>query len=593
MTRSASTLRALAARVSAPGRSARNGLWARRAAKGALPARAETLPNAVQAGKAEIGYALATGSWPILGHRIEVADKTLWDAQLGRPHLEAARQSWVWLDDLAALGNRRARRLAQQWVMDWIRSFGAGSGPGWTPEIAGLRAMRWSGHAAMLTQGLDPAMLDRFWRGLAGQQRYLAQAWPEARPGIARMRAQAGLVWTGRVLPHPGHDAACHALGQSAEALIGSHGGLVSRDPEELAEVVLLLVWAARMLEDADKHPSAAHLAAIGRSVPVLRQLRMGDGGFGRFHGGGPGAPARIDQALAELRLGVQPKPRLPMGYARLSGGRTVVVMDAAAPPRGTDLTAHAGTLAFEFSVGRQPVVVNAGPGGRVDRRWATAARETAAHSTVEIDGQSSARIETQDLAARTFGPRLVAGPTLVTVRQAQDASGMWLLATHDGYVASHGLLHERRAFVDARGTELRGEEILTVTDARARAQFDRAAAHLPQRAIPIAARFHLHPAIEAEHDDMFRQIRLTLPSGEVWAFRAAGGSVEIGGATHFDPDAAAPVRSRQVVVRTEAVEYLGQITWSFTRLSDATVLIGAPREADRTEPQPNPARET
>ena len=90
-------------------------------------------------------------------------------------------------------------------MQDWIRRFGAGGGPGWQPELAGRRAKRWAVHAALLTQGLDRGGSDRFWRALAAHQRYLARAWPLAADGLPRLRALAGLVWSGIVLPHPGH----------------------------------------------------------------------------------------------------------------------------------------------------------------------------------------------------------------------------------------------------------------------------------------------------------------------------------------------------------------------------------------------------
>ena len=38
----------------------------------------------------------------------------------------------------------------------------------------------------------------------------------------------------------------------------------------------------------------------------------------------------------------------------------------------------------------------------------------------------------------------------------------------------------------------------------------------------------------------------------------------------HFDRTAAAPLPAKQVVVRSEVVEYLGQITWSFGRIAEA-----------------------
>ena len=151
-------------------------------------------------------------------------------------------------------------------------------------------------------------------------------------------------------------------------------------------------------------------------------------------------------------------------------------------------------------------------------------------------------------------------------MRQAQDATGQWLLATQDGYVASHGLLHERRLFVDARGQELRGEDILTVADARARDQFERRAT---QGRLGFAARFHLHPDVRPELDPGRQVALLTLGSGEEWLFRAAEGRSSSPSSVYFDARASAPLPTMQVVVGAEVVEYLGHVTWSIGRLSD------------------------
>ncbi|MFO1105778.1 MAG: heparinase II/III family protein [Amaricoccus sp.] len=590
MARSALTLKALGARILRPFRAWRNRLRARRAGLGGHPEPAETLPEAGFHGDADRGHILVAGGWPALGLSLRVAPGAIWDVVLptgpAARRLEDERQACLWLDDLAAIGSRPARVLAQGWVQDWIRHFGAGQGPGWTPELAGRRAWGWAAHARLLTQGLDRTATDRFWRSLAGHQRYLALSWPDAPPGLPQIRALAGLVWIGRVLPHASQPEAVADLGALAGSLIDAEGDLTSRAPGELAEIVILLIWTARMLEDAGQPAAPAHLAAIARAVPVLRALRLGDGTMTRFHGGGPGLPERLDQALAELRMGVQAKPRLAMGYARLTGGRLVLLLDGAAPPSGAAaLSAHAASLAFELSVGRQPLVVNSGPGREFGRDWAHLCRQTAAQSTVEVDGRSSARIEARDLAARTFGERLEDGPTLVSVRQAQDATGMWLLATHDGYVSSHGLRHERRVFVDSRGREARGEEILSVTDARAQALFDRLAA---SRDVVVAARFHLHPAIAVELDPYGDGATITLPSGEVWAFRAAGGTLDIEDSVYFDPGRASEVPTKQMVVRAGVVEYLGQITWSFGRVAEAppqTALLEPPSYADEDRP--------
>ncbi len=568
MARSALTLRALGARIARPPRAWRNRAWARRARIGGRPEVAEAMPEPVLMGEAERGQALTEGRWRALGHEVAVAGASIWTVRLPDPRLEAERQACLWLDDLAALGNKAARVQAQGWVLDWISRYGAGSGPGWEAEVAGRRVKRWTVHAALLTQGLDSGGVDRFWRAIAAHQRYLGRAWPLAPAGLPRLRALSGLVWSGILLPHSGHATALAELAALAEELIDADGGTPSRAPEDLAEILILLIWTARLLEDSGQHAMAPHLQAIVRAVPVARPLRMGDGGVARFHGGGSGGAARLDQALAELRLVAQPKPKLPMGFARLAGGRVVLLMDGAAPPSGEEaLTAHAATLAFEMSAGRQRLVVNAGPGRAFGGAWTLLSRQTAAQSAVEVDGRSSARIEARDLAARTFGARLEDGPALVSVRQAQDASGQWLLATHDGYVKSHGLLQERRLFVDARGQEVRGEDNLTVADARARGQFERVArnGHLA-----FAARFHIHPEVTAEHDPDRQLVLLTLPSGEVWMFRSGGGVPALEESVYFDPEAARPRPTTQVVVRAEVVEYLGQVTWSFARVAEA-----------------------
>lgn len=555
------TDRTFAAQFLDPARRARNRIAAARANRGPAPAPAATLPEPMYFGEADRGARLVQGWWDLGGRAVELRGAPIWDAARDDPRLAAAAEGCGWLDDLAALGSRGARALARDWVEAWIGRSGGGAGSGWEPELAGRRATRWSAHAAFLTDGLDAAAADRFWRALAGHQRYLAGAWPRAAPGLPQLRALAGLVWTGRVLPHPGHAEAVARLGALVAGIVGPEGDVASRSPEDLAATLALLVWTARLLEDAGQSAAPEHLAAIVRMVPPLRALRMGGGTMARFHGGGACDALAIDTALAELRLETQPRPRLPMGYARLAGGRVAVLMDGATPPSGTWARgAHAGALAFEMSVGRLPLVVNVGPGRDAGPALARLARSTAGHSTVEVDGSSSAEFA---------GEALVGGPTLVSVRQAQDATGMWLLATHDGYVARKGLLHERRVFVDARGVEARGEEILSVTDARARDALD-AASRAAGGRMRFAARFHLHPDVAARLEPDLEAVSLELSSGEVWEFRVGGGDVALEDSVYLDPGTAEPRPTRQVVVRAEVVEYLGQITWSFGRVVEA-----------------------
>ncbi|WP_204302836.1 heparinase II/III domain-containing protein, partial [Stenotrophomonas maltophilia] len=53
---------------------------------------------------------------------------------------------------------------------------------------------------------------------------------------------------------------------------------------------------------------------------------------------------------------------------------------------------AHAGTLSFELSTGRQLIVMNCGMSNVHRASWRKEARKTAAHSTVTVADHSSVR---------------------------------------------------------------------------------------------------------------------------------------------------------------------------------------------------------
>jgi uncharacterized heparinase superfamily protein len=573
------TLSALGAPLATSLRGLRARARTHRAWAGGRTARApdvSALPEPFLYGDSDRGRSLAAGHWHALGHEVALGEGGIWSASLPDPRLEAERHAFTWLDDLAALGSRGARERAQAWTLDWIRRYGRGRGGGWQPATAGRRMLHWTAHARLLVEGLAEEDAARVWRAVAAHGRALAAGWAEAEPGLPRIEALSGAVFALAIVGDARLEAALVDLAHLSEEVVDGTGATPSRAPGELAEIVILLVWTARILEALGRHAKPGHLHAIARAVPVIRALRLGDGRMARFHGGGPVDPGRLDQALAELRLGARAKPRLAMGYARLAGGRMVAVMDGAAPPMGPGARhGAASTLAFELTAGRTPLVVSAGPGHPFGPAAAVASRATAAYSTVEIDGQPSASLCRPGLAARAFGGWLEAGPSLVSVRQAQDHTGQWLLATHDGYVDSYGLLHERRLFVDARGGECRGEEIVYVTDGRARDRFERAQ-QARGRPVLIAARFHLHPDVGAAVDPV-RQIVEIRPQGEeVWIFRAAGGRVELRDSVYFDPARPAPVTNLQILVIAEVIEYLGQINWSFTRVAQPVQSIGS-----------------
>jgi hypothetical protein len=163
-------------------------------------------------------------------------------------------------------------------------------------------------------------------------------------------------------------------------------------------------------------------------------------------------APPRVSPCLRNLYLGLpQPCVSGPKGaktfsnggYSvfrrRIAGRKAMMVMDHG-PLGHLSIAAHghADALSLWLHLDDQPVLVDAGTylyhsGGP----WRDRFRETRLHNTLCLDGQGSSRIAGPFNWSRKANCERIAwnstpGETSVCGR-------------HDGYLASHGLLHERR----------------------------------------------------------------------------------------------------------------------------------------------------
>ncbi len=441
------------------------------------------------------GKQLVAGNFLFAGHLISAPKTSLWDIDVPDDVFAEEQHGFAWLDDLAAVGDMPARERAQEWVWRWIDRYGRGSGPGWIPDLAGRRLIRWISHAIFLLRARDSAQSEDFYRSLAQQTIFLSKRWHKTVPGLPRFEALTGLIYAGLALEGMAQhvEPALKALDKECERQVDEEGGIPTRNPEELLEVFTLLTWAATALKDAGRTPSEIHMQAIERIAPTLRTLRHADGGLARFHGGGRGMEGRLDSALAESGNKTRQADGLAMGYARLSAGRTSVVIDASLPPTGaSSLNAHASTMAFELTSGRRPLVVNCGSGASFGEDWRRFGRATPSHSTVTIDELSSARLGQEGRGWRE--EQLVDAPKDVPIQMSQAPDGLRFEGGHDGYIASHGLTHARTLELTFDGRGMAGEDLIIAMDDSAKRRFDKAMDEGALQGIPFEIAFHLHP---------------------------------------------------------------------------------------------------
>ncbi|MFQ6546735.1 heparinase II/III family protein [Aestuariibius sp. 2305UL40-4] len=511
------------------------------------------------------GRQFVAGNVLYAGHLVELGAQSPWNITPPTDAFEDALHSFFWLDDLAALGDAPARKTAQAWTADWAERFGNGTGPGWTPALAGRRLIRLTQHAPLLLRKQTKEGSDALFATLSRQTAFVARRWRAAPPGLPRFEALTGLLYASLSLDGMDrHRAAASAgLDRECAARIDSEGGLPSRNPEELLDVFSLLSWAAAALADCEAKPGPEHQAALERIAPTLRALRHPDGSLARFHGGDAGPEGRLDEVLAASGIRTRPGEGLHMGYGHLSAGRTHVIVDAAPPPMGAvSPDAHASSCAIEVMSGRRPLIVNCGPGRTFGATWHRAGRATPSHSTLCLEGLSSGR-----LARRGGAELMVDGPRDVPTDRARIRDGHRFEVAHDGYRASHGLIHARTLELTIDGRGLAGEDLLTTLDPADEKRFERVIAGQDLNGIAFTIRFHLHPDARVAADPGGASASIALKSGEVWILRADGFTdLTIEPSAYLQKTRLKPRSAQQVVLSGRAMSYATRVRWSLAK---------------------------
>jgi uncharacterized heparinase superfamily protein len=265
------------------------------------------------------------------------------------------------------------------------------------------------------------------------------------------------------------------------------------------------------------------------------------------------------------------------MGFARLAGGRTSVIVDAAAPPGGrAGKLAHASTCAFELTSGRRPVVVNCGSGAPFGADWRRAGRATPSHSTLSLDGYSSSRV------AGAGDESLTDRAAISVLRQTYGPDGAGLHLAQSGWAETHGLSHVRDLVLSADGRRLSGIDSLACLTTAEKRRFERLMADPRWGGVGFAVRFHLHPDVDAALDMGGTAVSLALKSGEIWVFRHdGGGALSLEPSVYLEKGRLQPRGTRAIVLTGRATDFETRTGWTLAKAQDTPLAI---RDLDRDD---------
>ncbi len=408
-----------------------------------------------------------------------------------------------YFDDLCAEGAAERANWHRSLIARWIAENPVGRGCGWDPYPMSLRMVNWIKWSLRGGNLIEAAR-----ESLAIQARHLASRIEWHLLGNHLLANAKALVFVGSYFE--GAEArgwlrqGLKILDAQLAEQVLADGGHFERSPMYHAivlEDVLDLINISTSFPGVVRQTTVAALRdAAARMLRWSHAMMHPDGGIAFFNDAAFGVAADTAElsAYAE-RLGIEgwrADGRIggftaleQSGYIRLVQGPLTVLFDAG--PVGPDYLpghAHADTLSFELSCGAQRVICNSGTsryGRGAIRQWE---RSTAAHNTVEIDGENSSEVWDGFRVARRAYPRDLAW--------SDDGGVLRAACAHDGYTRLHGRPIHRRT-VEVSGNAVRW------TDAVEGAGEHRAVGRIP-----------LHPDLTARRQSA-TQWRIEMPSGE------------------------------------------------------------------------------
>ncbi len=540
--------------------------------KGRPPLKLIASPNYPWAGQAQIGAEILTGVFSYAGHSQSTSDKKQkkpWPETSNAPEMF---YNWLhgfsWLNDLEDMADKRmAQEKAESALGYWVEHNKSWNIHSWQPELIGERIISWTFHAPLILSNSDLVYRSLVMNCLLQQARHLSYVVSTAPFGIPRVKASIGLAISGLLIPG-GEDRYKKGLGvleKTLDKFILPDGGVASRNPRDGMAVLKHLIILKTALDSQNRDTPTWVQFTCDKLVPFLRALSHGDGGFAHFGGAFSNDNDDLKQAILLSDAKGKASNNLPFsGYQRMKQGRTQVLLDVGTPPEPSlSCNSPASALAMEFSDGKDRLIVGMGgthhgfdigtDGGKAQ----VLARRTSSHSTLSIGGLSG-----EENSSTIYGNNPIPAKHFETMfERNENDDGIWLDATHDGYMKKLKTRHTRRLYLNADGSDLRGEDTIK------REVTGLAKLFTAKDPLPIKLRFHIHPSVSLSPNQVGNAIILRLPHGHGWLFQAKGGHMRIeDGIYCAKPDDIK--KNNQIVIEGKiGTDQTLQIKWTLKRL--------------------------
>lgn len=536
-----------------------------RSAWSAVPARIERLilvPVDLETPDRGFVDEIAAGQLALGGLVVDIGRMSPFAIEAAPERWAAALNGFRWLAHLRN-GEPRDVALSRRLVGEWlVRNRRPAATIAWRADVMASRISAWLASAHLVLDGADPAFYRDVLASLGAQARHLDSQRPKLPQGRLRVDALVAVLLTG--LAAGGSERHLtrleRELERELEAQVLADGCHRDRNPGTVLELLLRLLPLRECIVASGREVPAQLGDTIRRMTQFLARMELGDGTLMRVNGMGRTPRDLLSAVLSsampmsggDLRGKPEEADRLPAsGLVRIEAGQTVLLVDAGGvPPAPFAAAAHAGTLAFEMSVGSRSLLRNCGVAEHAGAAERTMARATACHNTLVLDARSSSRLaEPARAGVSASGALIGLGRVAATLAREAGADGEGvdgamgggtvLTASHEGYLASHGLVHTRRLRLSDDGRRLDGTDALAPARGVLRLAWD----------VPFAIFFHVAAGVDVATRGDGCSADLVLDDGERWRLEVEGARLSVEASVDFTA-VAGPLATRQLVLR-------------------------------------------
>lgn len=485
-------------------------------------------------GNAEHGRAIIdSGTWTLNERTVHCGHNPWKQKKQGKGFVKDAH-SFDWLWDLRAVGGTQSIQVAQNITREWLKNGVVDWAVSWQSDVVGRRLMAWLTHFDYFFADSDSKLRYDLLKSMGEQARHLRRVAGYQGRGLKRIVALRSLVVVEML--HPGNHEAVQMAHQRLQAelqrQILDDGMHIQRSPMIHFQTLRHLVALRASILSAHEQVPIYLQKTIEKMIPMVHFFRQQDGGFAIFNHSNEHQASDIDHILGQADVRAKAVFEAPHGgFQRLQLGRLSLWLDVGkTPPKGLHKQCCAGALSFNMSHGKYRIVVNGGASMADDETNRQKLRSSHMQSTLTIDGHSSLNLD-----SRGF----VIGQYDTIWGQRLEGDGHILLAGgHDGYKNTHGMVHKRRIYVNKKGNDIRGEDILI-------------SAPPPNgKGYPFALYFHLHPHVQVSIMHNKSSALLRLKSGMGWRFICRGATMRLEESTYYGY-LGKPVRNSKIVLES------------------------------------------